>query len=117
MFSGKRLSALPMYTFPFTTVGDDVTMDSSVNPFQICVQKGAPHPLAFQARISPVFLPAYTTPFATVGDDRTAAWAPSPKPVHRGPQDDCRHPVASNAASSVSRPMLTRRSVTGGAPP
>ena len=94
-----------------------MTIGSSVNPFQICVQKDDPHPFAFQARISPVFLPAYTTPFATVGDDRTAAWAPSPKPVHSGSQDDAPHPVASNTASPLSSPMYTRRPVTAGDPP
>src|SRR4029079_9130905 len=104
MFSGKELSALPMYKVPFTTVGDDVTIWSLVIPFQISVQKVEPHPFAFQARTSPVFRPAYTTPFATVGEDRTAAWKPEPKPVHSGSQSGAPQPFASNTAIPVSRP-------------
>ena len=43
MFSGKSLSALPMYTVPFTTVGEEVTISSFVSPLQIALQTKDPH--------------------------------------------------------------------------
>ena len=95
-FSGKLSSALPMYTLPFTTVGDELTMGSPVAPLQISSQTNWPHGPALHARTCAVFLPANTTPPAIVGEDSTAAWNPVPKSIHRGPHDACPQPVALN---------------------
>src|SRR5438876_646260 len=60
VFSGPRLFALPMYSVPFTTVGEELTMGSPVSPLQISVHTNAPHPAAGQASTSLVFTMART---------------------------------------------------------
>src|SRR5439155_13587276 len=58
MFAGAASSALPMYTLPFTTVGDELTIGSWVWPRQICVHDAWPQGVALHARTSLVFRPA-----------------------------------------------------------
>src|SRR5438874_1335388 len=52
--AGKLSSALPMYSLPFTTVGDELTRTFFVCPRQIWEHEGCPHGPAFQARTSEV---------------------------------------------------------------
>jgi hypothetical protein len=73
MFPGAFLSALPMYTFPFTTVGEEFTIDSFVAALQIWSHWNCPQGFVRHARICAVLRPTNTTPFATVGDERIAA--------------------------------------------
>src|SRR5207253_31345 len=101
--AGKLSSALPMYSLPFTTVGDELTRTFFVWPRQIWEHEGCPHGPAFQARTSEVFRPAYTTPSATVGDETTAAWVPEPKSKNAGEHVAWPHPLAANTPTPFSR--------------
>src|SRR5690348_16162794 len=116
MFSGKLSSALPIYTLPLTTVGDEVTSGSLMVPLQICVHSVWPHGVAFQASSWPVFRPAYTTPLAIVGEEMTAACSPLPKSCHNGAHTAWPQPVALNTPTPSSSPMYTRLLNTAGEP-